>query len=341
MKVGIFGGTFNPPHNGHLNSLQTVAKKLGFGKIHVVPAAANPLKVPLEGPTPEQRLAMTKEALKGCGETFFVDDQEIKRGGPSYTIDTVKNLRKNIDAKDLFLIIGMDQLENFEQWKDYSEILKECNLVVTSRPGFEFPHAVEELPKSLQKFVEEFDFNFIELKSERSIQFVNLVDMSISATELRKWLRQAKNVQKLVPLAVENYIRENRLYVPIGERIGDFEKFTKFCAQVLFDKKGIQVTGFDLRNMAAPAEFALIASGTSTRHASSLAENVTAEVKGEYNVFPQSVEGLDEGRWVVIDYGALIIHVFYDFVRREYSLENLWKEAKDMGLKDQHPNPNG
>jgi len=78
----------------------------------------------------------------------------------------------------------------------------------------------------------------------------------------------------------------------------------------------------------------LIASGTSTRHAASLAENVVQAVKEEYNVLPQSVEGVDEGRWVVIDYGSLIVHVFYDFVRQEYSLEKLWKDGKDLNLKD-------
>lgn len=127
MKVGIFGGTFNPPHMGHLTSLQLVSKKLGLQKINVVVAAQNPLKVAIEGPTPEQRLEMTREALKGWGDLFFVDDQEIKRGGKSFTIDTVKNLRKNVSAEDLFLIVGMDKLEELQQWKDISEIIKECN----------------------------------------------------------------------------------------------------------------------------------------------------------------------------------------------------------------------
>lgn len=334
MKIGIFGGSFNPPHLGHLNSLQTVLKKAGLGKIHVIPAAQSPLKMKIEGPTAEQRLEMTKIAVSSWGEQFFVDDQEVKRGGISYTIDTVSALHKQYRAEDLFLIVGMDKFDELEQWKDFSKLIKETNIIVTSRPGFEFPHSVEDLPEKIQKECADFDFNFIELKSGRNIQFINLQDVELSATDLRKWLRTGKNVEKYLPLGVENYIKAHKLYQNLGKRIGDFEKFTSFCANILFAKKGIQVRGFDLRSMSAPSEFSLIASGTSTRHTSSLAENVADAVKEEYNVYPQSIEGVDEGRWVVLDYGSLIIHVFYDFVRQEYSLERIWKDGRDMNLKD-------
>ncbi|MGZ4162085.1 MAG: nicotinate-nicotinamide nucleotide adenylyltransferase, partial [Neobacillus sp.] len=96
MRVGIFGGSFNPPHMGHINSLVTVQKKAGLDKIHVVPAAQNPLKTQVAGPTNEQRLELVKLALNSYGKQFYVDDQEIRRGGLSYTIDTVMNLRKDI-----------------------------------------------------------------------------------------------------------------------------------------------------------------------------------------------------------------------------------------------------
>ncbi len=334
MKVGIFGGSFNPAHNGHINSVTTVAKKLGLQKVHIVPAAQNPLKTPVEGPTPEQRLELARRAFSQYGEAFFVDDQEVRRGGKSYTIDTVQNLRKSVSADDLFLIIGADNLENLKSWKDYKKILSETNLIVTTRPGYEFPESEEDLPEYLKEFVAEFDFNFIELKTGRNIQFITLNDIEASSTELRKWLRSGRPVEKYLPLAVETYIKEQKFYRNLGDRIGDFSKFTEFCANILFSRKGINVKAYDLTKISAPSEYSLIASGTSGRHASSLAENTIMAVKEEYNVLPQSVEGLDEGRWVLVDYGSLIVHVFYDFVRQEYSLENLWKEGKDMGLKD-------
>lgn len=334
MKIGIFGGSFNPPHMGHINAIQTVAKKVGLGKVHIIPAAQNPLKTPVEGPSSEQRLELTRLAFEQYGETYFVDDQEIKRGGLSYTIDTVLNLRKTYEAADLFLIVGADKFEELAQWKDYQKLLSEVNLIVTTRPGYDSPESLEDMPAYLKPMVSDFDFNFIELNTGRSIQFITLRDIEISSSELRKWLRTGKPVEKYLPLAVETYLKENKLYRNLGDRIGDFQKFTAFCGDVLFAKKGINVRGFDLTSIAAPSEYALIASGTSTRHAAAMAENVVMAVKEEYNVLPQSVEGIDEGRWVLVDYGSLIVHVFYDFVRQEYSLENLWREGKDLGLKD-------
>jgi nicotinate-nucleotide adenylyltransferase len=95
------------------------------------------------------------------------------------------------------------------------------------------------------------------------------------------------------------------------------------------------VRAFDLQDLGATTDFTLIASGTSTRHAASIAENLAMAVKEEFNLLPQSVEGVDEGRWVVVDYGSLIVHVFYDFVRQEYRLEELWKNGKEIQVKDQ------
>lgn len=334
MKIGIFGGSFNPPHMGHINAIQTVAKKMGLSKIHVVPAAQNPLKTPVEGPTSEQRLELTKLAFNQYGDMYYVDDQELQRGGMSYTIDTVMNLRKTYEASDLYLIVGADKFEELSQWKDYSKLLAETNLVVTTRPGYDMPESLDEMPGYLKPLVADFDFNFIELTTGRNIQFITLRDIEISSSEVRKWLRTGKPVEKYLALSVESYIKEFKLYRNLGDRIGDFTKFTEFCGNILFANKGISVRGFDLRNMTAPSEFTLIASGTSTRHATAMAENIVIAVKEEYNVHPQSVEGVDEGRWVLVDYGSLIIHVFYDFVRMEYGLENLWREGKDLGLKD-------
>lgn len=334
MKIGIFGGSFNPLHNGHLNNILTVTKKTGLDKVIIVPTNQNPLKPIIDSPSSEHRVEMLKRAFGTYGNQFEIDDLEIKRGGTSYTIDTIKSLKEKYKNDDLFLILGVDQLDSFHEWKNYKKILESVNLIVTSRPGFELPHSVDELPTYLREYVEEFDFNFIELKSGKSIQFLTLNDIEISSTELRKKLRVGRPVEKYLPLAVESYIKEHGLYKAKGEKIGDFKKFTEFCANTLFAKKGINVRAYDLTNLAAPSEFTLVSSGTSTKHTSALAENVLKAVKEEYNVLPLSVEGIDEGRWVLIDFGALIVHLFYDFVREEYSIEKLWKESKEIPLVD-------
>lgn len=335
MKIGIFGGSFNPPHNGHVNSLVTVQKKMGFDKIHIIPNNLNPLKIPTELPNAEHRIEMCKQAFSTYGSAFFVDDIEIQRGGKSYTIDTIKELRKHYEARDLYLIIGADNFETFSEWKDYKKILKEINLVVTTRPGYEIPDTEEEFPAYLSGLIGESDFGTVELTTGRSIEFITLNDLDISSSELRKKLRVGRPVDKYLPLSVESYIKAHKIYRTTSEKVSDYAKFTAFCAQVIFDKKGIAVRGFDLQALGSTTDFTLIASGTSTRHAASIAENLVMAVKEEFNLLPQGVEGVDEGRWVVVDYGPLIIHIFYDYVRQEYKLEELWSAGKEIPVKDQ------
>lgn len=332
-KIGIFGGSFNPPHVGHLNVVSTIQKKLGIDKIHIIPAAQNPLKHPIEGASPEHRLEMARLAFSSYGDASVIDDREIKRGGKSYSIDTINELAEQYPGDELFLIMGNDVFGELGSWKDVPKILERVNVIVVSRPGAELPETKEELPAFLRSYAKDFDFNIVELTTGKNIQFVSLKDIEISAADLRKKIRSNRNTEKFLPLAVESYIKEHHLYQTIGPKVGDYEKFTHFCADFLNSKKAIAVRGFDLRELAAPTEFSLIASGTSTRHAASLAENLIQAVKDEYGVYPQSLEGLSEGRWVLVDYGSLIVHVFYDFARQEYQLEQLWKHGKELSLK--------
>lgn len=334
MKIGIFGGSFNPPHNGHVNSLTTVQKKMGFDLIHIIPNSQNPLKIPTDSPAQEHRLAMAKKAFSSYGDKFFVDDIELKRGGKSYTVDTVTELLKKYKSNELFLIIGADNFETLSDWKDYKKLLELVNIVVTTRPGYQIPETDKEWPDYLTPFVADSDFGTLELTTGRSIEFITLDDLDISSSELRKKLRLGRPTEKFLPLAVEGYIKEHNLYRVTKEKISDFKTFSEFCAQILFDKKGIAVRGFDLQSLSSTCDYAIIASGTSTRHATSMAENLVKAVKDEFNIYPLAIEGVDEGRWVVVDYGALIIHVFYDFVRQEYRLEDLWKQGTELKLSD-------
>lgn len=331
-KIGIFGGSFNPPHVGHINVVTTVKKKLGLDLVHIIPAAQNPLKHPIEGASPEHRLEMTRLAFSTYGESIIVDDREIKRGGKSYSIDTITELSALYPGDSLNLIMGNDIFEELGDWKDFAKILSLVNVIVVSRPGADLPESKEELPKFLQAFAKEFEFNIVELSTGKNIQFLALEDIEISAADLRKKIRAQRNTEKFLPLSVESYIKEHHLYQAIGPKVGDYEKFTRFCADFLNSKKAIAVRAFDLRELPAPTEFTLIASGTSTRHSGSLAENLIQAVKEEYGVYPQSLEGLSEGRWVLVDYGSLIVHVFYDYARQEYQLEQLWKAGKELTL---------
>lgn len=326
IRRGVFGGNFDPFHYGHLNSMLAVAERYGFDEVRVVPAAQSPLRVQTQGSTPEQRLDMLKRGVRDDADMIHIDTRELERGGVSYTIDTLESYMAESADLSLFLIIGMDQFAKFDQWKNFDRILSIADLVVTTRPGMELPYSLDEFPLGVRALVADHDRHQALLKSGKTIYFMQLEDVDASGTEIRKKIRFGQSVSTLVPPGVEEYIREHKLYESVQRNIGDFQKFTEYCANLLNEKGGINVQTFDLRDRSAPTESTLIASGTSTRHATALAEHLIREVKKEYGVWPENLEGAGEGRWVVVDYGALIVHVFYDYVRQEYRLEQLWSK---------------
>jgi len=325
-KVGVFGGNFDPFHYGHLNSMLSVAERFELNEVRVVPAYLSPLRVQTQGSSPEHRLEMLKLGIRGHEQLIHIDTCEIDRGGTSYTIDTVEGYVQAPDQPEIFLIVGMDQFAQFDQWRDFERILQQVDLIVTSRPGRELPYTLEDFPIGVRALVADFDSRQAMLKSGHSIHFMQLEDVDISGTEARKRARGGQSIQALVPLGVESYVHEQKLYEPVQDRIGDFAKFSETCRQWLNDKGCIRTEVYDLRAQQGLTEFTLIGSGTSTRHTSALAEHLIREVKKEFGVWPENMEGQSEGRWVVVDYGALIVHLFYDYVRQEYRLEELWAQ---------------
>jgi nicotinate-nucleotide adenylyltransferase len=333
-QVGIFGGSFNPFHLGHLNSLLAVRKEFNLKEILVIPTNQTPGKPAFEGPVPEQRLEMANIGTNDYRDFLVVDDREIKRGGESYTIDTLKELIAENPNTEFALIIGADHLQNFYKWKDYEKILALADVIVTSRPGALLPYKKDDLPEWLQNLAVDVSRDGAILSTGKTVRHYQLQDKVVSGTEIRKCIRSGLRVDKFLSLPVEKYVKDNEFYRPSKMNKLDFKQVTKFVAEVLFDKKGFNVKGYDLSNCQAPSEFAIICSGTSTRHVGALGEGVHYEVKKKFGLNPLSVEGVNEGRWALIDFGGLIVHVFYDFVRQEYKLEDLWKERIDLHLKD-------
>lgn len=332
-KIGIFGGSFNPIHQGHLNSMLTVADRMNLATIKVVPARRAPLKHPTEGPTPEERFQMVKLGIRDYPEVLEADDVEIARDGVSYTVDTLAQYELKFKGEELYLIIGADQFEKFDHWKDFESILSKVHLIVTTRPGTALPRKIEDFPAGLRPLIEIFDYDQATLSNGSSITFIRLKDVDVSATEIRKRLRTGRSVAQYLTPEVEKFIRENELFTAVGDKIQDYREFTEFCAGVLRDKNAINIQGYDLRGLEKPSDYTLIASGTSSRHTAALAEHISRSVKDEYGLFPYNLEGLSDGRWVVMDYGNLLIHLFYDYVRMEYRLEDLWQEGARLNFE--------
>lgn len=302
---------------------------MGLDELYVIPANQNPLRTNARSAEGRHRLKMAEIAiaeLASLGKVKVLSD-EIDRGGLSYTIDTLTRIKSQRKDIEFYLCMGADQLAGFNKWKDYKKILSTANLVVTTRPGHELPKAKTELPTWLQTELSTFRYPKSAFKSKKTIQFIELRDIDVSASEIRRKTRRNEQVEHLTPHAVADYIRDNKVYTAADLKIADYQEFAKFCSHVMGDRGALGIQGYDLRKLTQPAEFSIVASGTSTRHVRALCENVVKEAKEQFDIYPQSTEGLQEGRWVIIDYGSLMIHFFYDFVRNEYRIEDLWSSA--------------
>jgi nicotinate-nucleotide adenylyltransferase len=187
MKIGILGGTFNPIHIGHLIMAEEVREKLGLAKIIFVPTNVAPHKENSDIAVPEARFAMVGLAIKG-NKYFSVSDMEIKRQGKSYTIDTLKELKKIYPLDELYFISGSDLLKYLDEWKDLKEIIQMVKFIVATRPGY----PLEKIPSY--------------------ISTVPIRAVDISAFEIRKAIKDNNSYRYLVPDVVFNYINKERLY---------------------------------------------------------------------------------------------------------------------------------
>lgn len=188
-KVGIFGGTFDPIHLGHLITAQSVREIRGLDKIIFIPAFISPHKSEVKTSSPEDRLNMIKLAIEGVS-FFAYSDIEIEKGGVSYTVDTLRELKSKYDQ--LEFIIGYDNIFTFHTWKDPDEILKLAKVVVLKRRS-------SHPPPFEDKYVHE-------------AEFVETRGIEISATDIRKRVKNEMPINFLVPPTVMKYIYKHKLY---------------------------------------------------------------------------------------------------------------------------------
>jgi nicotinate-nucleotide adenylyltransferase len=188
MRIGLLGGSFDPPHVGHLLAASDAFEALALDRLVFVPAATQPLKINRTTARAEQRLAMTKMLAEG-DPRFDVDSIEIDRGGLSYTVDTLTALTQRWPAAELFWLVGADIVPSFAQWREPDRIVELATVVVLQRVG---DAAGGALPAGLRC-----------LATRR---------IDVSSTEIRQRVREGKSVRGFVPDAVAEYIAAERLY---------------------------------------------------------------------------------------------------------------------------------
>ena len=184
MKIGIFGGTFDPIHHGHLILARDACETLSLDEVIFIPAAISPHKLEGEATPGSIRLEMVRAAIEG--ESMFAADAiELERPPPSYAIDTVEALRRRQPTSEFFYLIGEDNVARLSSWHRFAELSEMVQFAVLDRSGLKSAHSYAAVRRHLD----------------------------ISATDIRKRVASGRSIRYLVPPAVEKIIRERQLYL--------------------------------------------------------------------------------------------------------------------------------
>ena len=190
MRLGLFGGSFDPVHLGHLMVACAAREELQLSRLFFIPAAQSPFKPDRVPTAPSQRLSLLRLALAGK-EWCEVDDQEIKRGGVSYTIDTVRECSRGFPEAKLFYLIGADNVPSLPKWREASELARLVQFAAIPRPG----EAATSFPAPFRG------------------RMLTGFQCAISSSQIRKRVHDGLPIDHLVPSAVAEAIRNNRLYL--------------------------------------------------------------------------------------------------------------------------------
>lgn len=196
-RVGLYGGSFDPVHNGHLAAARESIKTAQLDEVWFVPAYISPFKRDYVQTSAEHRIAMLNLAIEGESQ-FRISTADLERGGVSYTIDTIRNFNAEYPEIEFLFIIGADSLATLQDWHDSKNLLKICRFIVLARPGWnlnrELRNFTGEERQMLTRWIV-YDFN-----------------KDISSSEIRSLIASGKSTDKMLPEPVSAYIAEHGLY---------------------------------------------------------------------------------------------------------------------------------
>lgn len=195
IKTGIFGGAFNPVHNGHVNLAKEAIEQLKLRRLLIVPTFESPHKDTRLLPF-DERVEMCRPAFEGISDKCEIEISDIERkmGGVSYTINTIRELARQFPGEQFYLLIGGDMLYSFKEWYKYESILKECKVCAVARGGDSFTDMLE----------------FAAEMGRVKVLPTNVID--VSSTEIRRRIAEGEDISELVPRKVAEYIEANDLY---------------------------------------------------------------------------------------------------------------------------------
>lgn len=201
MRLGILGGTFDPVHYGHLLLAETCREQLNLSEVRLVPAGAPPHKTERGITDGHTRADMLQLAVSGYPE-FVVDRREIRRQGPSFTVDTLTEYKAEFADAELFFLMGADSLRDIPTWRQPDQITKLARVVAVNRPGLPTPTSAQVV-------------EWVGSELAERITVLSMPGTNLSATELRKRIVAGKNVRFMTPRAVEMFITQHEVYTEV------------------------------------------------------------------------------------------------------------------------------
>lgn len=198
-RIGIYGGTFSPPHNGHIAAARAFMEQMWLDFLYVIPAALPPHKEMEIAVDPRHRLEMCRRAFAGI-DGICVSDMEIMRGGRSYTVDTLRELWR--EDRRLFLLCGTDMMLTLDEWREPEDIFRLCYPVYIRR------ESDRELDTRIVQKIADY-----QKKYGKVVRRIVTEPLELSSAEVRASLREGRDVSHMIPPLVESYIQDNHLYV--------------------------------------------------------------------------------------------------------------------------------
>lgn len=324
MRIVFFGGTFDPPHNGHIALAEAVLKKGIADHVMFVPAWIPPHK-DLKGRTSyADRLRMMELASEGQ-EKMSVSNLEEELGGVSYTIDSLTELSARDPGSEYLLLIGGDSLSQLHTWHRAVELAKQFPIVYCPRPG---------ITPGLKELLKNWPQDIAEKLSAGAISDLPLSDLS--STGIREQIRRGETPEG-IRKEVLDYIRQRRIYMEEEKKTvrPNAQDLARFCANVADERKASDIVVMDMTELSAIADCFVICSGTSAPHLRAISETIQKDVREKFNLHCK-IDGTPESNWIIVDLGDVMVHIFTDETRNLYQLENLWGDAQkiDAAIKE-------
>jgi nicotinate-nucleotide adenylyltransferase len=213
-RVGIFGGTFDPVHNGHLQAAAAVRSRFKLDRVLFIPSRIPPHKRRSDMAPAAARLAMVEAAVRGT-KGFSASPLEVRSPRTSYSIHTLAKIRKQMPAARLFFILGADAFGEIKTWREWRRVLGQCIFIVTTRPGTSLRAARAVLmPEYAVRMAAVRKTSDIEalLRAGRSIFFLRIQALAVSSSDIRRRVGEGRPIESLVPAGVAALIRSGNLY---------------------------------------------------------------------------------------------------------------------------------